>query len=166
MKVSGQLHAPAALPHGKRPWYPMHRRLGGPQSRPGRGGENKNPLPNLRNEKLYTDNNTAHLRIELNGIQCTNFRFERTISPYFIKTICVWVPGFIRCRLALTASSTFTQNGSSTNCHESANLNLKICLVTMSIFSATTENVPYKINCRISLQRLLSLLQRFTRSRT
>jgi hypothetical protein len=42
MEVSGQLHVPAALLRGKRPWYPLDRRLGGPQSRSGRGGEEKN----------------------------------------------------------------------------------------------------------------------------
>jgi hypothetical protein len=31
MDVSGQLHAPAALPSGKL-WYPLDRRLGDPQS--------------------------------------------------------------------------------------------------------------------------------------
>jgi hypothetical protein len=36
MEVSGQLHDPAALPAGK---------LGGPQSRSGRGGEEKNSQP-------------------------------------------------------------------------------------------------------------------------
>jgi len=41
MGVSGQLHTPAALPAGKNPWYPLDRRLGGPQSRSGRGGEEK-----------------------------------------------------------------------------------------------------------------------------
>jgi hypothetical protein len=39
MEVSGQLHAPAALPQGESPWYPLDRRLGGPQSR---CGEEKN----------------------------------------------------------------------------------------------------------------------------
>jgi hypothetical protein len=29
-------------PQGKSPWYPLDRRLGGPQSRAGRGGEEKN----------------------------------------------------------------------------------------------------------------------------
>jgi len=29
-------------PQGKSPWYPLDRRLGGPQSRSGRGGEEKN----------------------------------------------------------------------------------------------------------------------------
>jgi hypothetical protein len=30
---------------GKSPWYPLDRRLGGPQSRSGRGGEEKNSHP-------------------------------------------------------------------------------------------------------------------------
>jgi hypothetical protein len=29
-------------PKGKSPWYSLYRRLGGPQSRSGRGGEKKN----------------------------------------------------------------------------------------------------------------------------
>jgi hypothetical protein len=39
--VSGQFHAPAALPPGKSPRYPFYRRLGGPQSWYGRYGEVK-----------------------------------------------------------------------------------------------------------------------------
>ena len=35
MRVGGQCHAPAALPLGKT-WYPLYRRLGGPQSWSGR----------------------------------------------------------------------------------------------------------------------------------
>jgi hypothetical protein len=50
MEVSGQLHAPAALPPGKEPWYPLHRKLGGSQSRSGRGGEEKDCQPLLRLE--------------------------------------------------------------------------------------------------------------------
>jgi hypothetical protein len=46
MKVSDQFHAPTALPPGKEPpWYPLDRRLGGTQSRSGRGGEEKIPSP-------------------------------------------------------------------------------------------------------------------------
>jgi hypothetical protein len=45
MEVSGQLHAPAALSPEKIPWYPLDRRLGGLQSRSGRGGEEKNSQP-------------------------------------------------------------------------------------------------------------------------
>jgi hypothetical protein len=41
--MSGQLYAPAALPPRKTPWYLLERRLGGPQGRSGRGGEEKNP---------------------------------------------------------------------------------------------------------------------------
>jgi hypothetical protein len=43
--VSGQLHAPAALPPGESPWYPLDRRFGGPQNHSGRGGEEKNSQP-------------------------------------------------------------------------------------------------------------------------
>jgi hypothetical protein len=50
MEVSGQLYAPAALPQGNSPSYPMDRRLGGAQSRYGRGGEEKNSPPLLRLE--------------------------------------------------------------------------------------------------------------------
>jgi hypothetical protein len=45
MGVSGQLHALADLPQGKSPRYPLDRRLGGPQSRYGRCGEEENLAP-------------------------------------------------------------------------------------------------------------------------
>jgi hypothetical protein len=45
VEVSTQPHAPTILPRGKSPWYPLDRRLGGPQSRSGRGGEEKNSQP-------------------------------------------------------------------------------------------------------------------------
>jgi len=47
--VSGQLHVPAVFPQAKSPWYPLDRKLGGPQSRSGHNGEEKNsqPLPRL-----------------------------------------------------------------------------------------------------------------------
>jgi hypothetical protein len=41
MEVSGQLHDPDALPQGESPWYPLDRRLGGPQSRFGHSCEYK-----------------------------------------------------------------------------------------------------------------------------
>jgi hypothetical protein len=44
--VSGQLQAlDELLPLGKDPWYPLDRRLGGPQSWLGHRGQRKNPLP-------------------------------------------------------------------------------------------------------------------------
>jgi hypothetical protein len=44
-----KLHAPASLSPGKETWYPSNRSLGGPQSRSGRGGKEKNsqPLPGI-----------------------------------------------------------------------------------------------------------------------
>jgi hypothetical protein len=49
MEISGQLLVPASLLPGKEPQYPLDRRVGGPQSRSGHGGEEKNsqPLPGL-----------------------------------------------------------------------------------------------------------------------
>jgi len=45
MEVSGQIHAPAALPEGKSPWHPLDRRLGVPHSRSGHNGEEKKSQP-------------------------------------------------------------------------------------------------------------------------
>jgi hypothetical protein len=62
MEVSGKLHAAAALPPGKSPQYSLDKRQGGPQSRSGRGDEEKNsqhPAENrtpdrpVRNQSLY-----------------------------------------------------------------------------------------------------------------
>jgi hypothetical protein len=48
MEVSGHLHARPLYPQGKSPWYPLDRRLGGPQSWSGRGDKkNFQPLPVL-----------------------------------------------------------------------------------------------------------------------
>jgi hypothetical protein len=49
--VSGRTHAPATLPPGNSPRYPLDRRLGGPQNRYGRRGEEKTPL-------LHRDSNS------------------------------------------------------------------------------------------------------------
>jgi hypothetical protein len=45
LDVSGELHAPAAWPQGNSPWYPLDRRLGGPQSRSGRRAEEEDSQP-------------------------------------------------------------------------------------------------------------------------
>jgi hypothetical protein len=45
MEVSGQVHASAALPRGKSPFHPLGKRLGGPYSRSGRFGDEKNREP-------------------------------------------------------------------------------------------------------------------------
>jgi hypothetical protein len=74
--VSGQLQAPAALTPGKSPSYPLDRRLGGPQSRSGRGGGEKildprdsNPHPSVvqpvasrYTDYVILDNSDMHVR--------------------------------------------------------------------------------------------------------
>jgi hypothetical protein len=45
MEVNGQLHAPAASPPGKELLLPLDRKLGGPQTSAGCGGEEKNFQP-------------------------------------------------------------------------------------------------------------------------
>jgi hypothetical protein len=45
MEVSGQCHAPTALPLGIETRYPLDTRLGGSQSRSGRCGGEKNLAP-------------------------------------------------------------------------------------------------------------------------
>jgi hypothetical protein len=71
MDVSSQLHAPAALPQGKRPWYPLDRRLGGPQSRSGRGGEGKNSQPLSGLEHLIIQSVAQRCITELSRLQRT-----------------------------------------------------------------------------------------------
>jgi len=63
MEVSGQLYAPAALPQRKRPFHSLDRSLVGPQSRFGRGGEQKNsqPLPGLEVIQPVAQRCTAEL---------------------------------------------------------------------------------------------------------
>jgi hypothetical protein len=49
MEVNSLFHARAALPPGESPWYPLDRRLGGPQSWSGHCGEEKNlALPGIK----------------------------------------------------------------------------------------------------------------------
>jgi len=52
MEVSGQVHVPADLPQVNIPWYPLDMRLGGTQSRSGRGGEEKNSQPDKKDVML------------------------------------------------------------------------------------------------------------------
>jgi len=49
MEMSVQLHDPVALLPKKEPRYTFDRRMGGPQSRSGRGGEDKNLIAPLGN---------------------------------------------------------------------------------------------------------------------
>jgi hypothetical protein len=60
-------------PHEKSPWYPLDRRLGGPQSRSGRGNEEKKiPAP--------TGNRTLESRSEFRPKHCFSERRTQKIS--------------------------------------------------------------------------------------
>jgi len=54
MEVNGQLHAPAGLPQGKKPQYPLDRKLIGPHSRFGRGDEEKKYPPPGKEPRLFS----------------------------------------------------------------------------------------------------------------
>jgi hypothetical protein len=75
MEMSGQLHASAALHQGKSPWYSFDRRLGGPQSRSGRGGEEKNsqPPPGI-----------SHVKIQCNFFEILCGKYAHSMQLPFI----------------------------------------------------------------------------------
>jgi hypothetical protein len=71
-------------PQGKSPWYPLDRRLGGPLSHSGRGGEEKNlrrgggrlkafclfryvTVPSVRKQQRFIDKAQQKMYIKLNG---------------------------------------------------------------------------------------------------
>jgi hypothetical protein len=65
-------HPGRFTPREKVPWHPLDRRLGGPQSRSGRSGEEKNsqPLPGLEPPIKIRQNESAEVSIwteEMNG---------------------------------------------------------------------------------------------------
>jgi hypothetical protein len=75
MGMSGGVHAWPIYSQGKSPWYPLDRRLGGPQSRSGLCGEEKNSQPLSRLEppvihsvaQLYTTELSRVISYELSG---------------------------------------------------------------------------------------------------
>jgi hypothetical protein len=93
MEVRGQLHVSAALPKRKSPRYPLYRRLGGPQSRSGRYGEEKNsqPLPEL--EPLINQPVVQNYTTELSGL----LRWEGIMNklPKFDVYCALRIPSLI-----------------------------------------------------------------------
>jgi hypothetical protein len=75
-------------PQGKSPWYPLDRKLGGPQSRSEPGGEEKNsqPLPGLKPPiiQLVAQRYTAELsRLLISALDETkviDFPSQKTVS--------------------------------------------------------------------------------------
>jgi hypothetical protein len=94
--VSGQLHAPAALPLRKRPWYPFYMRLGGPQSRSGRYGEVKifYPTGTRTPAPLVVQPVASRYTIELSRLLPTcsivpQIKWSPQSKPYFV-IVCVF----------------------------------------------------------------------------
>jgi len=75
MEVSGQLHAPVALIPRKEPQYSLDRRLGGLQSRLGRGAEEKIPY-----RKSNPDRPACNLLYSLNYHGSRDLRYTLLIS--------------------------------------------------------------------------------------
>lgn len=59
----------ADLHPGKVPWYPLNKRLGGPQSQPGCLGEEKNLLPLLEIKPLFISNTVQSL-VSIQNMLC------------------------------------------------------------------------------------------------
>jgi hypothetical protein len=72
MEVSGQPHASAALSPGKESRYPLYSRLCWPQSRSGRGGEEK--IPSLRLPEIEPWSSNPY------PSQCTDWATAKILS--------------------------------------------------------------------------------------
>jgi hypothetical protein len=81
---------------GKSPWYPLDRKLGGPQSRSGRGGEEKNsqPLPGLEPpivQPAAKRHTTELLRLLLSQSNCYIFLVTSYLSIFYNNTISIGI---------------------------------------------------------------------------
>jgi hypothetical protein len=71
MNVSGELRATADLPSGKKHLVPLDRKLGGPQSHSGRGGEEKHSQPPSAIETKNPDR-PAHILVAIPTELCSS----------------------------------------------------------------------------------------------
>jgi hypothetical protein len=79
-------HRPLYL-QGKIPWYPLDRRLGGPQSRSGRGGEEKNSQPPPGIEPYNPDRparSSALYRLSYHG-SALKYENESLLLPFTLS---------------------------------------------------------------------------------
>jgi hypothetical protein len=76
-------------PQGYSPWYPLDRRLGGPQSRFGRGGEEKNsqPLPEKRANYIKCKNPEKVQKFVLYNYSALYHIFDEILRNYFKRLI-------------------------------------------------------------------------------
>jgi hypothetical protein len=71
-------------PQGKGSWYPLDRRLSGPQSRYGRGGEEKNsqPLPGLKSPIIQPG--AQRYTTELSRLHIYIYIYKLTVDSFVI----------------------------------------------------------------------------------
>jgi hypothetical protein len=68
-------------PQGEIPWYPLDRRLGGPQSWSGRGGEEKNPQLLLELKSHIIQPVAQHCTTELSQLLMINGNTLKISTP-------------------------------------------------------------------------------------
>jgi hypothetical protein len=76
-------------PQGKSPWYPLDRRVGGPQSRSGRGSEQKNSQPLPGNEPPIIQPLAQRYTTDLSRLQCMFVTNSNTCLTDSNNT-CLW----------------------------------------------------------------------------
>jgi len=85
-------------PQVKSPWYPLDRRLVGPQSRSGRGGENKNsqPLPGFEPRSLTTVHTPLPCSWACIIVSCVSIAYTLWIPK------CHWLPKYCAHNISYT----------------------------------------------------------------
>jgi hypothetical protein len=117
MEASGQLHTTAALPQGRNPWYPLDRRLGGPQSRSGRWWREKFPAPAGTRSPDHPSSNPGFLFLNFMLFKSVTkqssiflkcrpmFMLNRCAPNTFGETVTLWVTfAYVRYLLRVSAS--------------------------------------------------------------
>jgi hypothetical protein len=96
-------------PQGKSPWYSLDRRLGGTQSRSGRGGdENSKPLPGFEpptfqpvilavhyHEQLFSRNAYEYMFMVMYCSKCIQYEIISKSLPGRCKHACSWIGRYI-----------------------------------------------------------------------
>jgi hypothetical protein len=77
-------------PRGKSPWYPLDRRLDGPQSRSGRGGEEKNSQLQPELEPPITQTVAQRYTTELSWLLFVGDTIGKSIVANLLTTLCIF----------------------------------------------------------------------------